>query len=188
MDISRFIQEYAKTKKHIQSAVLGASGWELGNDFDHEIASMPSVHVYIFDLPSRYVKMFQIARDSFVSISTNTSIESDEAKGEYRNAVSSILYEIIALGSKSDNADYNRALGAYLCAYAGTTSTWKTAKGLSDGGHFVVLNYRQSIESKSSRLRPFSVVHHGPLPVDLLQSYISSVIEMDQIKHPEWFS
>ena len=89
----------------------------------------------------------------------------------------------------SSGGDWEQQLGLLLAFYAGTTRTLELANKMQGGGHFIVMNYRKSKDEKESNLRPFVLADAGNtvLSADALAGYIEQVMEIDQVRHPEWF-
>lgn len=188
MSIDKLLKGYAQSKRHIASAVLGAAGWDM-RQFDNEVAAGPAVFVYYFDKPTGFIWMAQMDRKLFVEVSTRTSRDM-KLKRPLSDALYCLTYEVTAGKPPApvDGLNWEEMLSILLAAYAGTTGAWKQGNGMREGGHFIVLNYRNSATAKDSLLRPFALTNTGAvLPADGLQGYIQQVMQMDRVKHPEWF-
>jgi hypothetical protein len=180
---------YLKTNNILSTMVAGASGWKAKIGSSDVNAGLMS-HLYVFDLPTKWVWMCAVARDAFISMSAV-----GKAQGEAdRNAVRNGLATIIATVSEGKAApviadvEWEHQLGGLLATYAGSTKVFDAADGLRDGGHFVVLNYRKT-DQTDGLLRPVAMPDSSNqiLPVEQLNSSIDQVLAIDRQRHPEWF-
>lgn len=188
VDIEKLLKDFGETKKHITSAVLGAAGWEM-RQFD-ALSSGPQVFLYIFDKPTGFTWMGAIPRDEFIRISLRSARTPNKVNA-VRNGLSAVIYDVapkvVADGDGGD--DWELQMATLIAAYAGTTKIWAMNNHMAGGGHFIVVNYRESAASEDSMLRPFAIPGspNSALPIGRLQESIEQVVLIDHEMHPEWF-
>jgi len=189
MDINNLLGQFWQTKKHLTTAVLGAAGWDI-RQFHGEASSGPQVFVYTFDQPTGFVWMCSMPRVRFVEVTTEIS-KKPKMYEAIRSGLLFVLFGAVSgnLPPPSSGGDWEQQLGLLLAFYAGTTRTLELANKMQGGGHFIVMNYRKSKDEKESNLRPFVLADTGNtvLSADALAGYIEQVMEIDQVRHPEWF-
>lgn len=189
MDINKLFKGYAQTKGHITSAVMGAAGWDM-HRYDAVAASGPQVFLYVFDKPTGFIWMASVSREEFSKASTQASKDNDLVQPS-RDSLVHVLFHAASCKPPApiDGCDWEHQLGMLLAIYAGTTRTWEQADRFRAGGHFIVLNYRNSGTDENSKLRPFAVANtnNTALSAEDLQGYIKQVMGMDMGRHPEWF-
>ena len=189
--INALLSGFWKTRGHIQSAMLNANGWDIRHH-DPKVTAEPQVFLYVADLPTNFIWMCSISREAFVEASTKASQMKGEAADKIRGALLFVLFGA-ASGepvAQLDGYDWEMQLGILMATYAGTTRTWDLAGRMSGGGHFIVLNYRDTAEEKESNLRPFALVkgnNNLPLSSDKLHEILVEVVKTDINNHPEWF-
>jgi hypothetical protein len=180
---------FLKTKSILSTLEAGALGWDSKVN-DSQVAAGLLVHVYVYDLPTKWVWMCAIDRDAFISMSRRGSAQNYNSLTDVRNGIASLI-DGGACGkplADVDGFNWEHQLGGLLATYAGSTKTLAMANGLCDGGHFIVLNYRAALNT-DGLLRPFIVpiVDNQILSVQQLNAAIDQVQVIDQQKHPEWF-
>lgn len=184
-----FTRDFWRTKSHIQTAVIGAAGWQ-AHIVDPETAAGPQNFLYMFDLPTKFAWMASMSRKLFLQVSNNAG--SNQCKlQDVRDGLQAVIVEM-STGKTLPPIEAlsgDQQAGLALAAYAGTTNTWEQADRMANGGHFIVLNYRRSINETNGLLRPVHLADTGNsiLPARDFFSIIGRVIETDQVNHPEWF-
>lgn len=193
METRKFISDFWKTSGYIKTSVLGSIGWDV-RIVDASQTSGLQVFLYYHDCLTKFSWMASVPAKQFAEFGVAASAFKENEILMVRNSLQYLACEAIQLGpEKIKGSEIEDFLGAVIALYAWTTQTIKLANGLVDGGHFFVLNYRNQKNKDSGLLRPFcrpsaeanSVIE--PVSVDLFRHMISSVVEIDKARHPEWF-
>lgn len=127
-------------------------------------------------------------RADFTKMAVKASTESSHIIDDIRCALGHMIDQC-ASADKLTSEQENQLAGI-LTAYAGTTKAWEAYNHMSEGGNFVVLNYRKSATSKESMLRPFIIAdqNNEAIPLLDLMERIELIVNMDKNAHPEWFN
>ena len=185
--LNKQLKDFWKTKSFIDTLDARAKGWD---PINHD-AGLPGpfVCIYAYDSPTQWIWMCRVARDDFVNLSS-CMLANPHLVESVRGSVAHVLGSA-AEGTPPadvDVANWENQLGSLLTLYAGTTTTWNAANRFrTEGGHFIVLNYRRAGQF-DGKLRPFAMQNcEGIIPVDQFETMVKQVIRMDETNHPEWF-
>jgi len=188
MDMEKFKRDYWRTLGHIQTATLGAGGWDV-KVLDAALVAQKQVFLYYFDRSTEFVWMAGIPIALFQKLGEFVKSQNEKDIQLLRDSVQHFTVEAISLGAKLNWSETEEQLGVSLAAYAWTTQTIEIASGLKEGGHFFVINYRKNGDKKHGKLRPFCLVDESgePLSVSDLMETLQSAMNVDKVNHPEWF-
>jgi hypothetical protein len=184
----KIVESVWKTKTFLSDMELQAAGWRQSMH-DVKTATGPRVNLYVYDLATKWVWMCTLSRTEFVRIS-QAGHDTPEEVGPVRAGLSAVICDAAEARTPAPmvGASWEQQLGGLLAMYAGSTRTWELANKFADGGHFIVLNYRQAGQ-RHGLLRPLALRPDADavLPVALLQSTVEQVLTLDRERHPEWF-
>ena len=187
----KILADFSKASAVITSACASASGWD-AQVHNAAAAAAASVLMYVWDSATGWVWVCSVPSERFTAESQRASRARPEVVQAIRSDLGNTIYRV-ATGlatEPTDEGQWENLLGMLLAAYAGTTQVWQVTKGLHDGGHFVVLFYREK-GREHGNLRPFALPRAATgrdvLPVEWLRGAIREVEKMDRARHPEWF-
>lgn len=191
--IKRAAADFERSSAFIASACADAGGWAL-KIHDAEKTASRSVLVYAWDSATKWLWSCSIPCEAFAKLSGSASQQGPTQIDEIRGALGMTIWH--AATGTEPGPDFQdsleNALGSLAALYAGTTRVWEVAGRLQDGGHFIVIYYRNPAR-RVGNLRPFimpasaSVRGQDILPVNELLDLIDTVSRMDRKQHPEWF-
>lgn len=189
--VSTAVADFDKSSAFVTSACASAAGWS-ANIHDTRAAAAKSVLQYVWDSASGWIWVCSVPCEAFARASAAASSESPAGVDAVRGSLGHAIWRA-ATGQRPDTASgvsWEIELGSLLASYAGTTQVWQVTNRLQDGGHFIVLYYREPSQAVGM-LRPFalpaSARGRDVLPVGELREVIRSVSAMDRARHPEWF-
>lgn len=160
-------------------------GWN-ANVHDAKTANGPVIYVYLHDILTEFSWMASVDVDMFHQVSGKGM---DISSREREIIVAEILRATIALihdqSTPADLKESERDLVFALTLYAGSTATYKTAKGLVDGGNFFVNLYRKN--DRETMVRPYASPVSQAIDWASYLHTVRQVIQLDRHNHPEWF-
>lgn len=189
--VSTAMADFDKSSAFVTSACASAAGWSAGIH-DPRAAAARSVLQYVWDSASDWTWVCSVPCDVFARASVAASRESPAGVDAVRGSLGHAIWRAATVHGSDpvSGVPWEIELGSLLASYAGTTQVWQVTNRLQDGGHFIVLYYREPSRS-DGMLRPFalpaSARGRDVLPVADLRGVISSVSAMDRARHPEWF-
>lgn len=83
--------------------------------------------------------------------------------------------------------DTKTQLAIAATAYMGTTKVWQAANQMKNCESAIVLNYRSHKDADEGLLRPVVAPTSEIIPANELMQAISSIVQQDRSRHPEWF-
>ena len=189
--VSAALADFDKSSAFVTSACASAAGWSAAIH-DPRAAAAKSVLQYVWDSATGWIWVCSAPCEAFARASVAASRETDAGVDAIRSTLGHVIWRS-ATGQASSSApgvSWEIELASLLAAYAGTTQVWQVTNRLQDGGHFIVLYYREPSQ-QVGMLRPFalpvSARGRDVLPVSELREVIRSVSAMDHARHPEWF-
>ena len=189
--VSTALADFEKSSAFVTSAYANAAGWSV-DIHDPRAAAARSVLQYVWDSASGWIWVCSVPCDVFARASLAASRESPADVDAVRGSLGHAIW-LAATDQATDptsGVSWGIELGSLLAAYAGTTQVWQVTNHLQDGGHFIVLYYRDPSRAVGI-LRPFalpaSAKGRDVLPVADLREVIRSVSAMDRARHPDWF-
>lgn len=186
------LRDFDQASAFITTAAASAAGWA-ARTHDPRVAAAPSVLLYVWDRVTNWTWVCSTPCEVFGRLSLAASRESAAGVAAIRGGLGQAIWRAATGQPPPEPADvsWEIELGSLLASYAGTTQVWQVTDRLREGGHFIVLYYRQPTQS-DGMLRPFALpVASGGrdlLSVTDLRKIIGSVSAMDRERHPEWFS
>ncbi|MCC5611224.1 hypothetical protein LC612_31825 [Nostoc sp. CHAB 5834] len=180
-------KDLQRTKAFLASMKLHAAGWQVGTT-NQEHAGASSVVLYLYDQPTGWTWLCSVPQETFTATSTeahNTPALTESIRG----GLGKLIQSCADTGSAPalEDLDWESQLALTATAYAGTTKTWEIMKKMSEGGHFIVLNYRKTGKIEGM-LRPVAMPgNDGFIPADEFQDLVKQVMAGDKARHPEWF-
>lgn len=190
--IAQAVGAYHGTIRSIDSAVMGAQGWELG-EYDGEQSRLDSIFGYLFDAASGWSWVCKVPVEQTGLIQRTVS-EKAHVFHEASNMLGGYCEDILE-GKRVLSPEVSNNLAYLFCAYLTQTRTLSLAGGFKPGNHFVVLLYRgqgadsdRSPAHRQSVVRPFALKGDPDtvLPADLLTQRCQEVVALDTLSHPEW--
>lgn len=187
--LARQVAAAAQAGAFIHAATsASAAGWD-ANIFAGIPSGQPTAFLYLCDITEDFFWLATIGgnrvADALAGVRAGGHADSD-----IRDSLG-VIFDFLVPGAVlppgfSQQEVASIGAGTAL-AYAAQTQTWQQMGGMSGGGHFVILRYRQS--EKNWLLRPFALrgALDVPIPVDALIRSVAQVITIDQGRHPEWF-
>jgi hypothetical protein len=190
--VSTAVADFDKSSAFVTSACASAAGWS-ADIHDPRAAVAKSVLQYVWDSATGWIWVCSVPCEPFARASVAASRESGAGVDAIRGNLGHAIWRA-ATGQATDPApgvSWMVELASLLASYAGTTQVWQVTNRLQDGGHFIVLYYRESAQPVGM-LRPFalpvSARGRDVLPVGELLEVIRSVSATDRRRHPEWFT
>ena len=190
--VAAAMADFEKSSTFVTSACASAAGWS-ADIHDLRAVAARSVLQYVWDSASDWIWVCSTPCDSFARASVAASRETGEAVDAIRSSLGHAIWRSATGHPKgpAPGLSWEIELASLLAAYAGTTQVWQVTNRLQDGGHFIVLYYREPSQ-QAGMLRPFalpvSARGRDVLPVGELREVIRSVSAMDRVRHPEWFA
>ena len=185
------LRDFDQASVFITSAAANAAGWS-AQVHDPRVAGVPSVLQYVWDSGTKWIWVCSTPCDVFGRLSEAASRESSAGLEAIRGCLGQSIWRAASGQTQAvaSEVSWEIELGSLLASYAGTTKVWQLTNRLQEGGHFIVLYYRQSSQSNGI-LRPFALPVEARgrdlLPVAELREVIESISSMDRVRHPEWF-
>lgn len=190
--MQRALRDFDQASAFITSAAANAAGWS-ANMHEARVAAALSVLLYVWDSATDWTWVCSTPCEIFGRLSLAASRESKKGIETIRGGLGQSIWRAATGQPQPEPAvvSWEIELGSLLASYAGTTLVWQATDRLREGGHFIVLYYRQPSQS-DGMLRPFALpVASGGrdlLTVKELREVIGSVSAMDRQRHPEWFN
>jgi len=189
--VTTALHDFDQASAFITTASADAAGWS-AQVHDARAAAGPSVLLYVWDRTSDWIWVCSTPCDVFTRLSVAASREAPGGVDAIRGSLGQSIWRA-ATGKcegLAPDVPWETELGSLVALYAGTTQVWQMTDRLKEGGHFIVMYYRQATES-DGMLRPFALPvgakGRDVLPVDELREVMQSVCAMDLARHPEWF-